>query len=194
MTFNVLSDGDDILATPLMQNYRHCNFGSDLLPVDNVGGGVNNTLSLGSSSYRWASGYFYDLDIADDATIAGGCSITGDLSASGATFSTVDNGAGAYKKKEIVISSWNMHGTSGGSFTKIIAHGLTVADIRSISNVYIKHDDNDNRYEFFANAGASGNIVVDATNITLTITAGCTFDASTFNSSSIKGYIIIEYV
>ena len=48
MTFNIISDGDPVLAAPIMQNYRHVNYGNDLLPVDTNGSTVNDTIDIGS--------------------------------------------------------------------------------------------------------------------------------------------------
>ena len=50
MTFNIISDGDPVLAAPIMQNYRHINYGSALLPVDTNGSSVDDTIDIGSST------------------------------------------------------------------------------------------------------------------------------------------------
>lgn len=67
MTFNVFSAGQKIPAESVMQNYRHLNYGSPLMPVDVNGSSVDNTIDLGSSTYR-----FKDLNIAGKAIIEGG--------------------------------------------------------------------------------------------------------------------------
>ena len=58
MTFNVFSAGQKVLAAAFMQNFRHVNYGGPLLPVDVNGGSVNNTIDLGSSSYRFKDVYY----------------------------------------------------------------------------------------------------------------------------------------
>lgn len=71
MTFNIIEDGDDLEATPAMQNWRHVNYGNDLLPVDSNGDAVDSTLNIGSATYRWADIHTDALTIAGDSTITG---------------------------------------------------------------------------------------------------------------------------
>jgi hypothetical protein len=66
MAFNDIIDGDEILATPVMQNFRHVNYGNHLLPVDSDGDGVDDTINLGSATYR-----FKELFLSDNITIGG---------------------------------------------------------------------------------------------------------------------------
>lgn len=58
MTFNIFSAGQKILSAAIMQNFRHLNFGSPLMPVDSNGSSVDNTIDLGSSTYRFKDGNF----------------------------------------------------------------------------------------------------------------------------------------
>jgi hypothetical protein len=59
MTFNNIVANDPGNAAPIMQNFRHINYGNDFLPVDSSGSGLTGTLDLGSTSYRWVD-VFYD--------------------------------------------------------------------------------------------------------------------------------------
>ncbi len=58
MTFNNIQPGDFVLAAYVMQNFMHVNYGNTLVPVNASGVGVDNTLDLGSTSFRWRGGYF----------------------------------------------------------------------------------------------------------------------------------------
>ena len=58
MTFNVFSAGQKILSAAIMQNFKHLNFGSPLMPVDTNGSSVDNTIDIGSSTYRFKDGNF----------------------------------------------------------------------------------------------------------------------------------------
>jgi hypothetical protein len=57
MAFNDIIDGDEILATPIMQNFRHVNYGNHLLPVDSDGDGVDATINWGSASFRFLNAF-----------------------------------------------------------------------------------------------------------------------------------------
>lgn len=57
MTFNIIENGDILDATEAMENWRHTNFGSPLLPVDNEGNPVNDTIDIGSSTYNFKRSY-----------------------------------------------------------------------------------------------------------------------------------------
>ena len=94
MTFNIISDGDPGLASPVMQNFRHVNYGNALLPVNSTGSSVNNTIDLGSAAYGWKDFYMIG-DIAVNTnkfTVAGSSGntvIAGTLNVTGnATFDT----------------------------------------------------------------------------------------------------------
>ena len=77
MTFNIISDGDPGLASPVMQNFRHVNYGNDLIPVNSTGVGTSNTLDLGTATYKWKDlyvdgiGYIDTIDLGTN-TIADG--------------------------------------------------------------------------------------------------------------------------
>ncbi len=60
MAFKILTDGDAGLSAPVMENFRHVNFGANLLPVNSTGVSVDDTLDLGSSTKRWKKSYFID--------------------------------------------------------------------------------------------------------------------------------------
>lgn len=70
MTFNNIVDGDPGDPTKVMENYRHVNYGTNLLPVNSSGVSVNETLDLGSSSYAWNNLYVKNLNISGVFTVA----------------------------------------------------------------------------------------------------------------------------
>lgn len=65
-TFNVISDGDPGLAAPIMQNFRHVNYGNVLKPVDTNGNATTNVLDIGSTTAKWR-----DLYMSGTANILG---------------------------------------------------------------------------------------------------------------------------
>lgn len=65
--FNVITDGDDVLASPVMQNFRHVNYGNALKPVDSVGNATSNILDIGTNTAYWR-----DLYLAGTANIGSG--------------------------------------------------------------------------------------------------------------------------
>lgn len=111
MTFNVFTDGvSPASATTAMQNWRHVNYGNDLLPVDSVGTGTNGTLDLGSSSYKWQDGYINNLN--STSIINSGFTQLGDLKV---------------KCKELL---GNLGAAEGSVST--VPHGSSIAKIRGI--------------------------------------------------------------
>ena len=58
MTFNIIAAGQLGQASKVMENFRHVNYGSALLPVDANGAGVDATIDLGSSSAGFKDGFF----------------------------------------------------------------------------------------------------------------------------------------
>lgn len=70
MTFNILTAGSRAQASKVMENFRHCNFGANLLPVNSTGSPVNNTLDIGSSSYSWANIYAQNFYISGVYNVA----------------------------------------------------------------------------------------------------------------------------
>jgi hypothetical protein len=107
--------------------------------------------------------------------------------------SIVDQGGGTHLKEKIIeIGDWNMDTTASVS----VAHGLTLSTIRAV-DVIIRPDDDVNRLGiYYATAGVSnGDFTVDATNVTLSRTAGGSFDSANYNATSFnRGYIVILYV
>ena len=61
MAFTNIQAGDPILASSVMANFKHVNYGAALIPVNASGTGVDNTLSHGTSTYRWATVYATNL-------------------------------------------------------------------------------------------------------------------------------------
>jgi hypothetical protein len=57
MTFNVLSSGDSGSSSTAMENWRHINYGSPLMPVNSTGVSVDSTIDIGSSTYYFKDSY-----------------------------------------------------------------------------------------------------------------------------------------
>jgi hypothetical protein len=96
------------------------------------------------------------------------------------------------KTKIIPIGDWNMYGAGSGSYTKVIAHGLTKANIRYVKAI-IYDDSNGDVYplEF----SGSGYVRFDATNCTLINFSGSWFDSSSYNLTPLnRGHLLIDYV
>ena len=56
MTFNILKGGQPTAtAAKLMENFRHANYGSDLIPMAADGSGVDASLDVGSPTFRGKS-------------------------------------------------------------------------------------------------------------------------------------------
>lgn len=81
--FNIITDGDPLLASPIMQNFRHVNFGNALIPVNSNGVATNNALDLGTSSVYWRNFY-----------LAGTANITNLAVGTNALFSSVAGSVG----------------------------------------------------------------------------------------------------
>ena len=60
MTFNVINDGDPVLASPVMQNWRDTNYGSNLTPKSSTGADVDGTLDVGKTDAHWRDAWFGD--------------------------------------------------------------------------------------------------------------------------------------
>lgn len=70
MTFNNIQNGDPLDPSKVMENFRHRNFGSDLLPSDASGNPVDNTLDLGSATYAWKDAYVNNLIVNGEFSVA----------------------------------------------------------------------------------------------------------------------------
>lgn len=66
--FNNIVDGDDVLASPVMQNFRHVNYGSVLKPVDSAGNNNDDTLDLGTNTVRWKDFYYSSQILSPDGS------------------------------------------------------------------------------------------------------------------------------
>ena len=103
------------------------------------------------------------------------------------------------KCKVVDIGNWDMHETApgNGSNHKTVAHGLTFADIRSVS-VMIRNDDDDDLSDItYEEAGPPwGNFFVTPTNIVMEVTTNEGFDSTSYDTESgfNRGYIVIWYV
>jgi len=119
-----------------------------------------------------------DADVITIPTGTTNVDIVGNLSAANLPLST----------KVVEIGDWNMDTTN----TVAVAHGLTLANIRTIK-VLIRTDDNLIYYDI--NQDVDPGYSVDATNANVTRTIGDFFDGTSFDSTSFnRGWITIQYV
>ena len=104
--------------------------------------------------------------------------------------SSIETDGTALRTKVIEIGDWNMVATQGLS----VAHGLTLAKIRSIS-VTIRNDSDNGHYPFpVETISFVYSLVADATNIGMFRETGNFFDNVDFNSTSYnRGWITIVY-
>jgi hypothetical protein len=106
-----------------------------------------------------------------------------------------DSGTTNLKCKVIEIGDWNMDSTTSVT----VAHGLTLANIRSVSAII--RDDADAMYsdlssalDFSSSQGASQHVRADSTNIRLERDSGGYFDSSLYDKTSYnRGWIVIWY-
>jgi hypothetical protein len=98
---------------------------------------------------------------------------------------------GGTRKKVIPIGTWNMDTTASVA----VAHGVTLANIRSVSFVII-----DDAGTFVTNGlnpvsfATDASLLADATNITLARRSGGVYDDAAYDGSGNRGYIVIDYV
>lgn len=98
---------------------------------------------------------------------------------------------GGVRKKVIPIGTWNMDTTTSVS----VAHGLILANIRSISFVIINDSGT-----FVSNGLIPSTFVIDATfiadatNIIFSRRAAGVYDDAGYSGSANRGYIVIDYV
>jgi hypothetical protein len=98
------------------------------------------------------------------------------------------------KTKVIDIGDWDMDATSAIT----VAHGLTLANIRSVTALV--RDDAGTKFHMltpaYALSAVDGNIIeIDATNVSLSRTAAGYYDSVAFDSTSYnRGWITITYI
>lgn len=97
------------------------------------------------------------------------------------------------RRKIINIGDWNMDTT----ITKNVAHGLTLANIRS-AQAFIRSDDASatNPLDKYDNPSGlvSGSVNIQSTNVVLARTTGGLFDDTTYDSTSYnRGWVVILY-
>jgi len=97
-----------------------------------------------------------------------------------------------FQRRVIDIGDWNMDNDG----TTTVAHGLTLANIRSVA-ITVRNDADTVHYQFPYVAGGvamSGSGYIGATDITLSREDAGTFDSVDFNSTSYnRGWIVIIY-
>ena len=134
-------------------------------------------------------------DVINEKTATTGVTIDGMLVKDGGA-AAVSDGTNIIKTKIIDIGDWNMDSTNSVT----IAHGLTLANIRSVSAII--RDDADT----FSVPLTPGNIIsgtevdiwistINSTTIALLRRAGSSFDGPSFDSTSYnRGWVTITYV
>ena len=70
MAFNDIMNGDALDADKVMQNFRHGNYGSDLLPRNSDGSANTDTLNIGSTANRWKIIYADELNLSGGVTLS----------------------------------------------------------------------------------------------------------------------------
>jgi hypothetical protein len=141
------------------------------------------------------SGDIFEIDADNSITLAPSNTTALTLDNSGnATFAgtiTVDSIVQP-KIKIIQLGDWNMDTTAshGG-----VTHGLTLANIRSIS-VLIRNDANTSYYDFATSDVGSGVLLwATSTDIEIVRSTGGQFDHANYNSTSYnRGWVTITYV
>lgn len=184
--FNIISAGQATSATKAMQNWRHVNYGSALLPVDASGAGVTNTIDLGSTSYYFARGYISTCNIVT-ANVST-ASITTINSTGG-----INYGSGYFVKIYIApLGDWNMDATQEISLSK---NGIATSNILSISAIITRDDATQSFFLTDASDTApTGYIYISGGEIFLFRSAGSRFDTVNYDSTGYnRGYMIITY-
>lgn len=127
-----------------------------------------------------------DLSVGNDVSVTGNATLTGGVDAGG-------NGV-MLKIKILNIGVWNMHRSSGGSFSVSVAHGLTISKIRSI-NIQILGDGSTSLYPISDSTDFGGfTYSCGTTNILMIVGVGSIFDSTGFEDNTInRGYITIIY-
>jgi hypothetical protein len=107
MTFIDLQNNTTADADDVMGNFRHVNFGSDLIPVDTDGDGVDAALDLGSTSFNWKDAYFSGNIVAYGQYRASG----GTAEFSGGTVACPNNAWTAVKFKSELVATTGVNKT-----------------------------------------------------------------------------------
>lgn len=138
MTFNNIQNGDPLDPSKVMENFRHRNFGSDLLPSDASGNPVDNTLDLGSATYGWKDAYVNNLIVNGEFSVAnqptcqvtnGTCDNFGDkLTTWGATAKNVGG---------FTVSGTKVYVPSAGAYSVQATAVCTSFDSSFITTLYI---------------------------------------------------------
>jgi hypothetical protein len=154
-------------------------------------GGANITTAAGDHAImreydtgKWRCvGYFRASSLPVHPDIAN--TITADMTFAGEiipTGGTQTSDGTTTKDKMLHIGPWDMS-TATGTLSAVVAHGLTVSDIRTVE-ILIRSDAGEllsHDHEGLANTKNGSSWVGDATDITISRNAGQIFDATTFD-------------
>ena len=169
MTFNDIQPGDFILAAPVMQNFRHINYGNPLLPTDSAGAFDDDAIDLGSSSFGFKEGFFTDTVTTDKNFACEYLVATDGIDTNSLGF--------VIKTKRINTGAWNLQSGADYEFLTV-AHGMTATDVQNImfiECILVSDDDAvivplhgaNNRADYISESrGANGGIrYIDSTNV-----------------------------
>ena len=138
------------------------------------------------------AGDFILVDSDGNTTLPRYVSVGNDINVGGAISGTsIKTDGTALRTKIIAIGVWDMVATAAVS----IAHGLTLADIRSVSAIVYK-DGNASVYpiDYATNAAVSGFFYTDSTNVILNRQATSIFNTTDFDAAAVsRGWITITY-
>jgi hypothetical protein len=126
MTFHILAAGTRVVASDVLDNDRHVNYGNALLPVTATGAGVSATIDLGSNTYKFAAGFFSGSVLVGTLT-DGTATLTGG-GLTGLTNLEVDN---------LVLNGIRLNSTIGNNLelTESTGLGITITDSTGVVSV-----------------------------------------------------------
>ncbi len=133
-----------------------------------------------------------NVTFSGDPTFSGNATFDNDIIANGGIRT---DGANTLKIKILDIGAWNMNVSIAGAAIVTIAHGLTLANIRSIT--VIIRDDSDSLYMDYASQKDNSNfqhLVASGANIIIRVAAGDFWDHADFNGGANRGWIKITYI
>lgn len=106
----------------------------------------------------------------------------------------VDLYTGGIKRTVVNLGTWNMDTVT----QQTVAHGLTLANIRSMSVLIIDDSGTHVQYDSYEDYGAltlKKKVFADATNVYIERPNGSDFDSTQYNgTASNRGYIVIEHI
>ncbi len=199
-----LTDSSTLYGTITASSYSNPN---TTVTVSLDSGSISGSLTAaavgiisGSSGGAAIVTLFSDITVTNDATINGDIIVSGvvdgrDVAADGAILDAVGVQSVKLNTKVIDIGDWDMD----SDVTKAVAHGLTLANIRT-AHVMIRSDDGAsfsplNHVGTIGDGETEGSIAnINATTVSMARLLGGGFDTPLYNSTSYnRGWITIQY-